>query len=370
MNAMTILAILAPALAGQPSEVEHVKVYYEPGKFAGWPANHGIWIWGDEILVGFSRGTYKDLGPRHHIDREKPEEHLLARSLDGGRTWSVENPTEKGYLVPQGNTLHGTELPGVKIPEWKDCPGGIDFTHPDFAFTVRMTSKDAGESRFYYSCDRGHNWEGPFRLPDFGTPGVAGRTDYIVNGPSECMLFLTAAKPNGEEGRPFCAETKDGGKTWDFLSWIGPEPTGFAIMPATVRLSETDLLTVVRRREETKRWQSAYVSHNNGRSWEYLNDPIDDLGEGNPPALIRLQDGRVCLIYGKRIMPSMVCAKLSNDGGQTWGEEIVLRDDGTSRDIGYPRCVQRPDGKIVTLYYFSAPDTHPDRYIGATIWKP
>jgi hypothetical protein len=62
-------------LAGQ-----HVRVYAEPGRFGGWPANHGIWSWGDEILVGFSAGYHKDNGPnRHAIDHDKPEEHLLAR---------------------------------------------------------------------------------------------------------------------------------------------------------------------------------------------------------------------------------------------------------------------------------------------------
>ena len=32
----------------------HVQVFYEKGRFAGWPANNGIWQWGSEILVGFS----------------------------------------------------------------------------------------------------------------------------------------------------------------------------------------------------------------------------------------------------------------------------------------------------------------------------
>ena len=74
-----------------------------------------------------------------------------------------------------------------------------------------------------------------------------GRTDMIVNGPSDCLLFLTASKTNGLEGRPFCARTTDGGLTWRFLSFIGPEPTGYAIMPSTVRLSATDLVTTIRR---------------------------------------------------------------------------------------------------------------------------
>src|SRR5678815_6186594 len=74
-----------------PHPVRHVKVYAVPGRFGGWPANHGLWTWGNEILVGFSAGYYKDLGPeRHHIDRTRLEEHLLARCRDGGGTWSNE----------------------------------------------------------------------------------------------------------------------------------------------------------------------------------------------------------------------------------------------------------------------------------------
>jgi hypothetical protein len=85
---------LAPAQA--PAAPQHVMIYHKPGRFAGWPANHGLWAWGDEILVGFSAGTYKDLGPdRHAIDRGQPEEHLLARSRDGGRTWRIEDPSKK-----------------------------------------------------------------------------------------------------------------------------------------------------------------------------------------------------------------------------------------------------------------------------------
>src|SRR4051794_16724705 len=90
----------ASADAGSdPEVVRQVVVYKEAGRFAGWPANHGIWSWGDEILVGFSRGTYKDRGPYHHIDHDRPEEFLLARSLDGGLTWAVETPRPPGALT-------------------------------------------------------------------------------------------------------------------------------------------------------------------------------------------------------------------------------------------------------------------------------
>ena len=128
-------------------------------------------------------------------------EHLLARSRDGGKTWSIENPAEKGALIPVGPALHGVTPMGLKEKPWQDCPGGIDFTHPDFALTVRMTDVHAGASRFYYSTDRGKTWKGPFRLPSFDQPGIAARTDYLVNAKEDCLLFLTAAKQDRREGR-------------------------------------------------------------------------------------------------------------------------------------------------------------------------
>jgi hypothetical protein len=376
VTAVILLGVLASASAEQQAPtsqeqtpaVEHVKVYCERGMFGGWPANHGIWSWGNEILVGFTKGYYKDLGDRHHIDREKPEIHMLARSLDGGVTWTIEDPGAKGQLLTEGGYLHGVPRPDVAIPEMKEPQGGVDYTHPDFAMAIRTNSIGAGISRFFYSYDRGHSWEGPFRLPNFGAPGIAARTDYIVNGKHDCLLFLTAAKPNGEQGRLLCARTRDGGKTWTRASWIGPEPKGSEIMPASVRLSQTDILVAGRNNEGPRRWISAYLSRDNGETWQKLDDPVGDCGIGNPPAMIRLKDGRICLIYGFRGEPYSIRARLSSDGGRTWSDDHVLRDDGASRDIGYPRVVQRPDGKVVALYYFTDLKTGPERYIGATIW--
>ena len=351
-------------------EPRHVRVYFEKGMFGGWPANHGIWSWGNEILVGFGMGHYKDQGQNHHIDREKPEIPMLARSLDGGETWSIEDPGARGYLLTEGGYLHGVTRPGVTIPPLKDGEGGIDFTHPDFALTVRTNSIHAGIGRVFYSYDRGRTWEGPFRLPSFDSPGIAPRTDYIIDDKQTCTLFITAAKANGREGRPLCVRTTDSGKTWKLVSWIGPEPEGFSIMPASLRLSETDILVTVRVREATGRWIGTYLSTDNGAGWEYLNEAVPDAGVGNPPAMIQLQDGRICLLYGYRAEPYSIRAVLSGDGGRTWSDPITLRDGGNSWDVGYVRAVQRPDGKVVAVYYFTDEATGPERYIGASIWSP
>lgn len=377
MPGIECIAIALSALATAPAQmvledVQHVRVYSESGRFGGWPANHGIWIWDNEILVGYSRAWYKDQGDRHHVDREKPEEHWLARSLDGGETWTQEHPTEQGDLIPEGESLHGIETPGLAIPPATDCPGGIDFLRPGFAMTVRMNNVGSGLSRFYYSYDRGKNWEGPFKLPNFDMPGTAARTDYIVEDQDSCMIFSTAAKSNGKEGRVFCMRTDDGGKSFQFVSYLGPEmgEGDFGIMPASVRLSDNELICTTRIHEDGRRYIGLFRSVDNGKTWTQEANPVEDTGKGNPPAMIQLRDGRICLAYGYRAKPFSMCAKLSDDGGKTWGPELVLRNDGNTTDMGYPRMVQRPDGKVVTIYYFADGVEGPERYIAATIWTP
>ena len=37
---------------------------------------------------------------------------------------------------------HGTVPPGAVEKPLTDCPGGIDFTHPDFAMTLRMSERE------------------------------------------------------------------------------------------------------------------------------------------------------------------------------------------------------------------------------------
>jgi hypothetical protein len=360
LSVVMLVAVARTSGSEPPRIVKHVIVYKEPGRFAGWPANHGAWSWGDEIVIGFEVGHFRATDQGHAIDYSKPAQHVLARSLDGGETWVVERP--ESLRPPPGAKVAGVPT-GAEGKEPADCPGGIDFTQPGFALTARMTSIHAGESRFYYSYDRGKTWQGPFRLPNFGQPGIAARTDYIVNGKHDCTLFLTAAKSNEREGRVICVRTKDGGKTWDFVSFIGPEPEDYAIMPSTVRLGSMHLLTAIRRRH----WIDSWRSFDGGESWQFVNQPVVVTG-GNPPCLTKLRDGRLVISYGYREKPYGVRARISTDEGQTWSPEIRLREDGGRWDLGYARTVQRTDGKLVTAYYFND-SGNSERYIGATIWE-
>src|SRR6185503_9211284 len=82
----------APGEKPAAKAVRHVVVYQEPGQFAAWPANNGIWVWQDEILVGYTLGYYKANAQSHSIDVDRPARAVLARSRDGGETWKLEDP--------------------------------------------------------------------------------------------------------------------------------------------------------------------------------------------------------------------------------------------------------------------------------------
>ena len=355
LRAFVLSALVAaglPCLAAEPRVLEHNVVFYEKDRFAGWPANNGCWSWGDEIVCGFSLGYYKERGGGHPIDRDRPSGPMQARSLDGGRTWTIETPS---YVGDDG-----------KEREPQECPGGIEFTHPDFAARFRGSS-------FCYSQDRCRTWSGPFQLPLFGRERLLARTDYIVRGEHDLIAFIASVKDDGKEGWPFSIRTRDGGKTWERGGWIGPQPEsgGYAIMPSTLQLSDQSFLSMIRRNshdESGERWWiDAWLSPDDGESWYRLAEPVIE-NHGNPPHMIRLEDGRIALTYGDRNESASIRARISEDRGQTWGSEFVVRDGAGSWDIGYPRTVQRADGRLVTMYYFWDPETGKERYIAATIW--
>lgn len=346
--------------------MRHLTLLAEPGEFFGWPANNGLWSWdgGREILVGCVRGAYDREGNFHSI--RPPYTHLFLRSLDGGDTWSLE--------CPAGLLTGGDDVP-LERP--------LDFTHPGLALRIFGDGYHGSEDPrggFYVSFDRGHAWFGPFRFAGLEiSPPAAGRiltprTAYLLPGPSEGLFFLSARPDHKFTDRVFCARTRDGGMSFEFVSWVVPPADPFrAVMPAPVVSGAGNWVCAVRRRAapEDRCWIDAYHSGDHGATWSLLSR-VGETGDanGNPPALCALGENRLCCVYGRRDQRRMV-ARLSSDGGQSWAEEVILRDDfhGERADFGYPRLVRRPDARLMAFYYWASPE-HPAQHIAATIFDP
>ena len=343
--------------------VEHGFAYQEEGRFAGWPANNGAWSWGNELLVGFVLGYHKtNISGGHAINDDLPSFDAHARSLDGGVTWKLET-TQK---FSSGSYL---------------TPPGIPFDHPDFAMRVI-------NERYYVSNNRGKSFYGPIKL-NISAPGenlgtMTSRTDYIVLGPQECLVFLsteTGLVQSNYQDRAFCVKTTDGGKTFKFMGWMTADTDKRSVMPSTVRVAENHLVSVMRRKHEetyeerpsiVRNWIEAAESFDNGVTWTNLGKVAStDLGErnGNPPAMVRLEDGRLVVAYGYRDFPQGIRMKVSKDNGHSWSDEITLRSDGAYWDLGYPRIKVNEDGKIVVMYYYTTVQNFA-QHIGVTIVNP
>lgn len=355
-------------------QIQHIIVFSEDGKYGGWPANHGIWSWGNEILIGFVEADYKETTPGLHTYDSSSSRNRYARSLDGGATWEITSAFEIGQKAWGYDNNIAPEK--AMKPVLMTAPIK-DFSDPRFLLTFLRHNNNDGPSHFYFSDDKGKSWKGAFTFPDLGTPGIANRTDYIVDGKQSLSVFVTAVKANKKEGRVALARTVDGGLTWNLVSWITPGHDGFDIMPSSIRLSESELLTTIRTRmKNDSNLITSYRSTDNGKTWKKLKDPVPDTGRGgSPPALTKLRDGRLALGYIHRSeYGSRVHVRLSDDRGKTWGDEITLRSgEGANRDAGYPRIAQRTDGKLVLVYYWNnalLEESNPYRYIAATIFDP
>ena len=65
--------------------LKNTTVFFEKGKFGGWPANNGMWNWGNEILVGFSVDEFE-------VDPEGG--HAVKTDAEGTVTLQLESVLE------------------------------------------------------------------------------------------------------------------------------------------------------------------------------------------------------------------------------------------------------------------------------------
>ena len=387
------------------AHVKHAKqvvVFYEKGKFGGWPANNGAFVFDDdEMLAGFTVGTYELKKNSHNI--EEPYYSWLARSRDGGETWHAWDPEH--YVGDFGDQ-----------PQLKTLEKPINFKEPKFVMRVVGTAYHGAEDprgHFFYSYDGGVSWNGPYGFGDllhhpelkkYGLGELTPRTDYVVLSESECLVFISA-RIKGKFGsdRLFCVKTDDGGKSFKFHGWVvrpykADETEGVprvqlyddkaknpwatqcrAVMSQTFLLDDGKLLSVMRRKYvpegggESRNWVDAYASTDGGRTWTFQSKVGDaGKGNGNPPALALTADGRLCAVFGEREFGTIQVA-YSKDEGKSWSEPKILFDkfwseDMELNDLGYPRVLRRSDGKMVAIFYYST-KKHP-HHIHATIWEP
>ena len=121
-----------------------------------------------------------------------------------------------------------------------------------------------------------------------------------------------------------------------------------------MRLSDGTLLA------NAFQWVFAPIEERDRLAGRPRQSTVDSLG-------VAMACGGVLLTRGYRREPFGVRAYLSEGEGATWPTEIVLRDDGLDRDVGYPTTVQFDDGRLLTVYYWHGEDQV--RHLQRATWE-
>ena len=337
-------------------------VYRNENSFCG-PINMVLLLASGDLVVVFREALWR--GYSKHAD--PTTRTSMVRSTDGGETWhsQVTPHTYAGNGCVIGQISDGSLI--VNCFRWIFAPleeGATRFRDYDaYREDERLGLAAANEGVYTAtSRDDGYTWE-PARML-LERAGTAGRVVDLGDG---SLLMPVNGRTGGGSGSGWVMRSTDGGETWEQHGVVTPALPGLTFSEMRVLpLGGGGVLAGMRTAEA-----NFYVSHSDdgGATWSAPDEtPIYCKG-GSPFDLIMLADGRVLATYGHRRPPYGVRACLSEDGGRTWdtGNEVVLRDDGLDRDMGYPSSAQLPDSSILTTYYWHEQDQV--RYIRSARWN-
>ncbi|MEF3312645.1 sialidase family protein [Paenibacillus sp. GYB004] len=353
----------------KPDGLEHVVIYRNDNEFCSWPFNAGMWkIAEDDILVGFMNINcdYSVPGNLKHDRVETYSRIAAVRTRDGGRTWTAATEIADNYRLGE-KLLYGRK---------HEITEGSDFDDPHVLLACWSTpnsGSDQARAWIKLSRDGGFTWEEASMLPDCGIPRYQGRPSYIVRPDGVILLFLTARPKTNPHDRPVVFASFDNGCNWSLVSLMPGSQEYRIICPSPVLMPDGTILVAVRCKPAMiAAWNELYASDDGGLTWRFINR-IND--HGDVVHLSLLANGCLFVVYGYRRPPYGIRARVSEDGGATWGQELILRDDGGSRDLGYPRAVEVRPGEVLASYYFhdaDGPGGHKDatRYIAGTILRP
>jgi hypothetical protein len=351
-------------------DLETAVVYRRDNEFASHPYIAGFWETAAGHLVANFSTRQVDYGgdpnnlSHNNLGRNPGGRQVTIRSEDRGRTWKEAAPTYDQRQPPEPSS-------DGEVDSLAEL-GAIDFLNKDVLVANSSTAFGAPASRAVVrmSKDAGRSWSRSFRVPLDGLHSLSAMQSSLVRPDGVCLLFMFEVSEDGWNRHNLVYRSTDDHSSFHFLSFITVKDDPFAagsgdwkgpyafgghrwFYPRGYMLPSGRMLCVLRSQRDPTgvMWTELYKSDDGGQTWQFLSR-VNDFGA--PGSLVRLADGRLVMVYGYRLPPFGVRAAVSEDEGQTWGGEIILRDDGGSWDLGYPNAWDAGGGKVGALYYFNS----------------
>jgi hypothetical protein len=402
----------------QVHDVQHVCVFYDENTYAGHPNRGGIWNFDDgEIAVAhrvktidYQTPDWQAIGAHNFSQMPYGQTSgiMINRSFDNGKTWPE---SEKHWIWnndrPLGEILDWLQPvdPGEReqinlsdpdaimhfspAGEHLKWPlGGCDIDDhpsldPDKTFHLGRRKSYFMPAFCLRSRDRGRTWEshatlidGPSWAPEGGFLTVNLGHVHLDNG-----VLGIVGTTNNRNVTCFYA-SYDNGLSWEFVSEIAhgatPDHSHGYTYSGVHRLPDGRLLCSMHRMPENHPY--VVFSEDEGMNWSAprpiispgtyacpLTGPEPDHAPGDrsgpryrSPCARVTRDGRIIIVFARREYPARggrgILGVVSDDLGETWSDEFVLRGDAYTWDCGYPVMTELENGRFFVAYYFTSKD--------------
>ncbi len=394
-------------MTGMSAQAVHATVFADPFSYCAHPhlavTAAGTW------LAVFNRA------PRRAVVLHPPQDpeyrNVLVRSHDEGRTWSAPSVVPSydfsgiecagltalrdGRVLLSQWRFGWVPAPEGKVPSWppgspslraqRSNPASLSGAASLDCFVADAPRNDGGAADFVpasrlmvglvQSTEIGHfaggsqadltkafPWaRGPGKTfvhvsDDDGLSFAIGAPIDTAPYPGGYGMRGAVELPSGELVLPlsdvphyrtlFVIRSADRGETWSAPIHVASgeghefeEPTGLLLRDGRILLLLRDNIT---------RILHATISADGGFTW---SSAAPTAITAYPGHLLRLADGRIACVAGRREPPFGIVLHLSEDEGATWSDPIAVRDDFSDADLGYPAVAQRADGSLLVLYY-------------------
>ncbi|MBI4663874.1 MAG: exo-alpha-sialidase [Verrucomicrobia bacterium] len=346
----------ASAKAAPICNVQETKtIGHQPELYCGWPTvcrrRNG------DLLLSYSGGREAHVCPFGRVE--------LMVSRDEGHTWgwpqvlldSAIDDRDSGVLETDRGTLLVTTFTSLAYESTLAAAEQKKQGDPGAWPMERLRKWQAAHRRLTDSQRQAELGQWMVRSTDGGVTWSA-RYSSVVNSPhgpvqlaDGRLLYAGKELWTGQKRVGVC-ESSDDGQTWRWLAEIPARPGDTIANYHELHAVDTGQGRIV----------AQLRNHNAANAGETLQTESADGGKtwsvphtigvwGLPSHLLRLRDGRLLMTYGHRRTPFGNQARLSEDGGQTWSEAMLISGDGEGGDLGYPSTVELDDGSLLSVWY-------------------